>query len=186
MMSSESSLLGAMPPRPMLRRSTSAPISKVISSSRKHASSVRASSRRPYQWDSVAMHVVSVGLGEEFLQLRAMLRALPQHAGPAGLVGLVVVRLAGGAVELDGLDAGVGLPLGILGVLLGEDRRRLRLGLPAGLAQHVALRIREPVPHRLVDQDRYLGRVEAGVDAVLGLLVPTEIEDAGDRPAVAV
>ena len=38
----------------------------------------------------------------------------------------------------------------------------------------------------LVDQDAHLGAVEAGIDAELGLLVPAQIEDAGDRPAVAV
>src|SRR5262249_56761363 len=128
----------------------------------------------------------SIGLGEEFLQLRAVLRALPDDAGPAGLVGLVAIGLAVGAGERDGLDAGVGLTLGLLGVLLGEDRNRVRLRPLPRLAQDVALRIGELVPDRLVHQDRHLGRVEAGIDAIFRLLVPAEVEDAGDRPAVSV
>ena len=38
----------------------------------------------------------------------------------------------------------------------------------------------------LVDQHRNFRGVEAGIDAILGLLLPAEIEDAGDRPAIAV
>src|SRR5258705_12450721 len=135
-MSSDISLLGAIPPRPILRRSTSAPISKVIASSRRQAISSRVSRRRPYHWDSLAISAPHgraanplVGLGEEFLQLCPLLRALADHPGPAGFIGLVVVGLAGGAVELDGLNAGVGLPLRVLGVLLAEDRHRVRFRL---------------------------------------------------------
>src|SRR5262245_25106445 len=185
MISSDSSLLGAMPPRPMLRSSTSAPINSVIASSSRHASRSRTSSRRPYQLDSRAItgRVATSGprlirLGEEALQLWTMLRALAHDPGPTRLVGLVVIGPAGGTLELDGLDAGIGLPLGILGILLGEDRNRLGFSLLAGLAQHVALRVGEPVPDRFVHQDRHLGRIESGIDAVFGLLVPSEIEDA--------
>src|SRR5262245_8350687 len=193
MISSESSLLGAMPPRPTLRESTSAPISKVIVSSSRHASSSRASSRRPYQRDSVAISgppgrsaAPSVGLGEELLQLRPVLGALTNDPGPAGLVGLVAVGLPDRAVEADGLNAGVGLALGVLGVLLGENARRLGFRLLPRLAQNIALRLGELVPDGLVHQDRHFGGVEAGVDAVLGLLVPSEIEDTGDRPSITI
>ena len=70
-----------------------------------------------------------------------MLRALAQNPGPAGLIGLVVIGFAGGTLELDRLDAGVGLPFGVLGVFLGEDRDRVGFRLLAGLAQNVALRV---------------------------------------------
>src|SRR5215813_6716513 len=100
MMSSDISLLGAMPPRPMLRESTSAPISNVMMSSSRHASSSRRSSRRPYHWDSFAISRLparsaeaSIGLGKEFLQFRAMLGTLAEDPGPTGFVGLVVIGL---------------------------------------------------------------------------------------------
>ena len=54
------------------------------------------------------------------------------------------------------------------------------------LAQKIALGIGEPVPGGFVHQDRHFRGVEAGIDAIFRLLVPAEIEDAGDRPAVAV
>src|SRR5262245_64033964 len=170
MISSESSLLGAMPPRPTLRESTSAPISKVIVSSSRHASSSRASSRRPYQRDSVAISgppggsaAPSVGLGEEPLQLRTVLGALTDDACPAGLVGLVAVGLPDRAVEADGLNAGVGLALGVLGVLLGENARRVRFRLLPRLAQNIALRLGELVPDGLVHQDRHFRSEERRV-----------------------
>src|SRR5262249_13028758 len=56
-------------------------------------------------------------LREQFLQLRPVLRALADDAVPAGLVGLGEVRLGDGGIERDGLHAGVGLALGLLGVL---------------------------------------------------------------------
>ena len=55
MISSDISLLRAMPPNPTLRRSTSAPMSNVMISSSKQATSNRASSRRHYQLDGLAM-----------------------------------------------------------------------------------------------------------------------------------
>src|SRR5262245_66263992 len=89
-----------MPPRPTLRESTSAPISKVIVSSSRHASSSRASSRRPYQRDSVAISgppggsaAPSVGLGAELLHLRTVLGPLTDDASPAGLAGLALLAL---------------------------------------------------------------------------------------------
>src|SRR5215471_5516733 len=134
MMSSEISLLGATPPRPILRSSTSAPIRKVIVSSSTHASSISASSSRAYQCDSRAMpgrrspghSLMSICLGEKLLQLCPMLRALADDAGPTGFVGFVVIQFSGGALELDRLDSGLSLALSILGILFGENRHRVR------------------------------------------------------------
>src|SRR5262245_49219671 len=189
MMSSESSLLGAMPPSPTLRSSTSAPMSNVIVRSRRQASSVSASSRRLYQWASLAMPgtpAVLIGLGEELPQLWPVLRALADHSRPAGFVGFVAIEFSLGAVEPDRLNPGVGLTLGVLRVLFGENRRCVRFGLLTRLAQNIALSIGELVPRGLVHQDRHFGRIEAGVDAIFRLLVPSEIEDAGDRPAIPI
>src|SRR5262249_2617194 len=195
MISSEISLLGATPPRPILRSNTSAPMRKVIVSSSKHASSISASSSRPYQYDSLAMPgrrspdqfaFTSIRLGEKLLHLLTVLWALADHPGPAGFVGLVAIELPGGAFELDRLDAGLSLAFGVLGVLFGENRDRIRLRLLTRLAQQIALRVGEPVPGRFVHQVGHFGCIEAGTDAVFRLLVPAEIEDAGDRPAVAV
>src|SRR5215470_12343032 len=168
MMSSDISLLGAMPPRPMLRDSTSAPISNGMISSRRHASRSKRSSRRPYHLDSFAISRLparsaqaSVRLGEEFLQFGTVLRTLAEDPGPAGFVGFVVVGLADGAVELDRLNAGVGLTFGVLGVLLGKNPRCLRFRLLARLAQQIALGICELVSYGFVHQHRDLGGIEA-------------------------
>src|SRR6516165_4769341 len=63
-----------------------------------------------------------IGLGEELLQFCAVLRALADHPRPAGFVGFVVIKRPVGGVELDRLNAGVGLAFGVLGVLLRENR----------------------------------------------------------------
>src|SRR5262249_58086931 len=86
-----------------------------------------------------------IGLGEELLQLCAMLRALANARRPAGFVGLVVIELSLGALELDRLNAGVGLAFGVLGVLLRENCHRIRFRLLPRLAQKIALGIGEPV-----------------------------------------
>src|SRR5262252_3217580 len=91
-----------------------------------------------------------IGLGEELLQLCAMLRALPNDPRPAGLVGFVVIELSVGALELDRLNAGVGLAFGVLGVLFGKNRHRSPFRLLSRLAQEIALGIGEPVPGGLV------------------------------------
>src|SRR4051794_29863983 len=179
-MSSEASLLGAMPPKPTLRRSTSAPISSVIISNRRHASSSRVSSRRPYQRDSLAISrpcarstTALICPGEEFLQLRPMLWVLPQDSGPARFVGFIAILFAGCAVELDRLDAAVGLTLDVLGILLGKYRHRIRFSLLPGCTQQVALRISQLVPSGFVYQDRHLGRIKAGVDPISRFLMPS-------------
>src|SRR5262249_23174425 len=200
-MSSESSLLGGMPPSPTLRRSTSAPIISVMTSSSPQASTSIASSSRPYQRERVSMkaacssacapsprtgEVSLLRLREERLQLRPGLGALADDAVPAGLVGLGDVDLGNARLERDRLHPARRLALRLLLILRRELCRRFLLAGGACLAQHVLLRVGELVPGRLVDQHRHLGGVEAGIDAVLGLLVPAEVEHAGDRPAVAV
>src|SRR5262249_201141 len=155
-MSSESSLLGAMPPSPILRSSTSAPMSSVIVRSRRQASSVIASSRRLYQWASLAMPgtpAVLIGLGEELPQLWPGLRALADHSRPAGFVGFAAIEFSLGAIEPDRLNPRVGLTLGVLRVLLLENRRCICFGLLTRLAQNIALSISELVPCGLVHQD---------------------------------
>src|SRR5262249_61359050 len=62
----------------------------------------------------------------------------------------------------------------------------MRFGLLTRLAQNTALRLGELVPCGLVHQDRHLGGIEDGIDSIFRLLVPTEIEDTGDRPAVPI
>src|SRR4029078_608625 len=163
----------------------------VMSSSRTHAATTSASSRRPYHSDSRAMLEITrrkrcLLLREEFPELCAVFGALFDDALPAGLVRFRAVGLSIGTVELDGLNAGVGLPLRVLGVLGGEFRPYFCYSEIGRLAQHGFLRVVQFIPRRLVDEDRDLGGVEAGVDAILRFLVPAEIEDARDRPAITV
>src|SRR5215471_6223423 len=140
----------------------------------------------PCQVSPIACRSSLMGLSEEFLQFCSVLRALANDPGPTGLVGFIEIGLSGGALELDRLNAGVGLTLGILGVLFGENRHRIPLRLFSRLTQNVALCLRELVPDGLVHQDRHLGGIEAGIYAIFRLLVPPEIENASDRPTVSV
>src|SRR5215470_7788502 len=140
-MSSESSLLGGMPPSPRLRSSTSAPIIRVMISNRLHAAISMPSSSRPYQRDNVSMAAALLRLGEKFLQLRTGLGTLADDAVPAGLIGLGEIGLRRRGIERDGLDAAVGLALGLLGVLGRERGGGFRLAVVGGLAQHGALRV---------------------------------------------
>src|SRR5262245_4466607 len=93
-----------------------------------------------------------------------MLRALADDPLPPGFVGLVAIELALGALEPDRLNAGVGLTFDVLGVLLRENRHRIRFRLLPRLAQNIALSIGEPVPGGFVQQDRHFGGIEAGID----------------------
>src|SRR5262245_50664797 len=192
-MSSEISLLTGTPPPPILRETTSAPIMTVIRSSRRHAAKKSASSRRPYHSDSRAMLGAhwrrsdrSLFLREEFLDLRAVFGALLDDALPARLVGLRPIGFGCRAIELDGLNAGIGLPFRIFRVLRVEYGGRFRFSEFARLAQHGPLRIGELIPGGLVEEDRDLDGIESRVDAILRLLVPAEIKDTGDRPAIAI
>src|SRR6516165_891360 len=127
-----------------------------------------------------------MGLSEEFLQFCSVLRALANDPGPTSLVGFIEISLSGGAFELDRLNAGVGLTLGILGVLFGENRHRIPFRLFTRLTQDVALCLGELVPDGLVHQDRHLGGIETGIHTIFRLLVPAEIKNAGDRPTVSI
>src|SRR5690349_5961461 len=117
-------------------------------------------------------------------QLGAVLGALVDDALPADLVGLPDIVLADGAVELDDLDA---RRLLLLDLFLVKLQILVHQALdPCGLLVEIgALRVVELLPGVEVDEDADLGAVEAGIDAVLGLLLPAQIEDAGDRPAIA-
>src|SRR5215207_726841 len=202
-MSSETSALQGRPRVPRLRKSTSPPIASAIARMSAAATSMSASRTRPYQVESCAtvgmdplplrrlrrlrpgMTSPSRRLREQFLQLRPVLGTLLDDAGPARLVGLLAPVLARRAGDIDDLHAGLLLLFGLVLVLL-HDLGLGRLGLLAGLGQNRALLVSQAVPFALVDEDRDLGRVEAGVDAVFRLLMPAEVEDAGDRPAIAV
>src|ERR1700748_386813 len=121
-MSSDNSLLGGTPPRPMLRSRTSAPIITVMNRSRRPAAAIMPSSKRPYHRDTVSIlaRVTALsGLLEEFLELRPGDGALPDDAVPAGLIGLREIGVRLGRIELDGLNAGGSLTLGFPLVLRG-------------------------------------------------------------------
>src|SRR5215475_5452706 len=120
---------------------------------------------------------------EQFLEFRPGRGALPNNAVPAGLIGLCQVRTRRRAFEFDRLDPGGGLTTDLALVLLAKFRNRLAFAALGGLAQNLLLRLIEPVPRILVDEYRYFGGVEAGVDAVFRFLVPTEVEYSADRPA---
>src|SRR3984957_12633201 len=188
-MSSDSSLLGGTPPSPMLRSRTSVPIITVMNRSRRPAAPIMASSKRPYHRESVSIdaRVTALsGLLEEFLELRPGDGTLTDDAVPPGPVGLRDISVGHRLIELDGLNARCGLTLGFPLVLRREFRDSLGLAALCGFAQHVFLRLAQPIPRALVDEDRHFRGVEAGIDPVLRFLVPAEVEHAGDRPAVAV
>src|SRR5688572_2907720 len=115
--------------------------------------------------------VTPTSLREECPDLRAVLGALLDDAGPAGVISLLQPSVGIGALELDHLDAGGLLPSDVLLVLLGGFRC-LTLDPCGGVADDLLLPVAELRPGALVDQDAHLGAVETGVDAVLGLLVP--------------
>src|SRR6185312_5680150 len=122
----------------------------------------------------------------KFPELRPVFGTLLDDAFPPGLIGLGPVGLGVGAVELDGLYTGVGLPLRVFGVFSGEFGPSFRLPEIGRLAQHGFLSVVQFVPRRLVNKHRDLGGVEAGIDAIFCFLVPPKIKYAGDRPAITV
>src|SRR5215207_5960164 len=137
-MSSEISALHGRPRVPRLRNRTSPPIASAITRRSAAATSMSASRTRPYQAERRAtvgmdplplrrlsrlrpgMTSPSRSLGEKLLQLRPVLRALLDHAGPTRLIGLPAPFLARGALELDDRDAGGLLLRGLVLVLLHD------------------------------------------------------------------
>src|SRR5215510_6262840 len=188
-MFSETSLLHAMPPTPRFRVATSAPISRVMNRSSRQAASIITSKTRPNTPDMRCMSLPpgrpSAGFGEKLFQPRAVLWTLLDDTGPAGFVGFVVKCGALGPFELDHLNAG-SLLLGDVRLVLLCRLWRLRLEPRRRIRNYLLLRGVELLPARLVDQDAHFRAVETGIDAVFGLLMPAEIEDAGDGPAVAI
>src|SRR6185437_7548113 len=123
---------------------------------------------------------------EKFLDLRTVFGALFDDALPASLVGLSPVGFGYRAIELDGLNTGIGLPFRIFRILCTKFGRRFRFSALGRLAQHGFLSIGQLVPGGLVHKDRDFDGIESGIDAILRLLMPAEIEDTGDRPAISV
>src|SRR5437773_1682817 len=118
-------------------------------------------------------------------QMRPVLRARLDDARPAHLVRLLHVLAARLRIEADGLDAGLRLALGLVLVIrLPELVLSLLVERLAG--KEIARRRRQRLPLVEVHDQRHLGVVEPRVDAELGLLLPVEIEQGVDRPAVAV
>src|SRR5712671_5849390 len=159
-MYSDASLLQATPPSPALRRPTSAPISSVMTSTSAQAASISPPKRRPKAPDARcigpprAFAGCSLRLGEIFPELRPVLRALLDDPRPGGFVGLGEEGCAFRALEFDDLNAGLLLALDLLGVLLVLDGRPLCLDHGCGVGEHLALRVVELAPGRLVDEDR--------------------------------
>src|SRR3954470_19328788 len=193
---SEISFDHSSPARPGMMRtflsSTSAQIMSVMPKTSAHAARANASSIVPYAASSRSIAGRSIAgrsiielLRQDLSQLLAVLRARLDGIGPADLLRFLDVRLARGRVEGDGLDAGVGLALGLL----------LVVGLPEVVLLLVGERLAVEILARLggqrlvlvhVHHQRYLGIVETRVDAELRLLLPIEVEEGVDRPAVAV
>src|SRR5690606_3743753 len=114
----------------------------------------------------------------------AFRRGLP-HVGPPCVERGRVPSREFGPGQRDRPDARLGLPLDLGGVDLRVAGVAL-LDPLGGLRQHRTLRVGQLLPAVEVDQDVHVDLVEARVDAVPGLLLPAEVEDALDRPAVAV
>src|SRR5688572_915010 len=108
-MLSETSLLHAIPPRPVLRVNTSAPISSVMPSSSRHAATIRRSSRTANALDKRSMPAPAGWTwslpGEELPELGTVLGTLLEHAGPARVIGFRQKRGPVGVLELDHLNA---------------------------------------------------------------------------------
>src|SRR3954469_1094303 len=177
--------------------STSAQIMSVMAKTSAHAARANASSILPYAASSRSIAGRSIAgrsiagrsiielLRQDLSQLLAVLRARLDGIGPADLLRFLDIRLARGRIEGDGLDAGVGLALGLL----------LVVGLPEVVLLLVGECLAVEILARLggqrlvlvgVHHQRYLGIVETGVDAELRLLLPVEVEEGVDRPAVAI
>src|SRR5258708_15722357 len=93
-----------------LRSSTSAQITSIIANSTTQPASAKAFRRLPYKSDR---RFTSGRLfAEELFHLWTIGRARLDRARPAHFIGLVVALLGVRGIEVDGLDAGLRLPLG--------------------------------------------------------------------------
>src|SRR5258708_3611240 len=188
-MASDTSLLHSRPTMPGMMRtfrsSTSAQIITVMARISPAPSRASAPRRRPYPASMRSMRFSRDLRREKLLQLRPVLRARLDRAGPAYLLRLLDVGPAGRRIECDRLDAGLGLLARLFPVVRLPEFVLSLIG--EGLTfQHVARRGGHGLPFVQVHYQRNLGVVEPGVDAELGLFLPIEVEDGVDRPAVAV
>ena len=115
-----------------------------------------------------------------------MFGALLDDAVPPGLIGFRPVGFSCRAIELDDLKPGIGLPFRVFCVLRVEFGNRFRFPALGGLAQHGPLGIGQFVPGGLVHEYRNFGGIKSGINAIFCLLMPAEIENPGDRPAISV
>lgn len=72
-----------------------------------------------------------------------------------------------------------GLTLDLPLILLSKLHDCFRFTLCRRFAQQSPLRFVEPLPGILVDENRHLGGIEAGVDSIFRFLVPSEVEYSG-------
>src|SRR5579871_5984470 len=174
-----------------LRSRTSRQMASIMRKSSAQPHRAAASSSRPYRASRRAIFIApgaaltSLTSRQQRAQLRRKLRARLQLRRPAHLVGEGEILLRLLVVEADGLDAGLGLAFRLVGgELLPFDIARLqRQHLPL---QELALLVRQPLPQVEIEHHGNLGVVEPRVDAVFRVLLPVEVEDAADGPAVAV
>src|SRR5882672_8733851 len=173
-----------------LRSATSITMISIMPSRMAQPANARPASQRPYALDTRSITTrparsMRLLFGEERLEARGDVRALLHRGGPCDFVGLVAECLGGRRIEADRLDAGFRLPLCFFGGIPGPENvlGLHREHLPGEVT---ALRIRQSLVGGQVHHDGNLGIVETGIDAELGLLVPVEIEDATDGPAVTI
>src|SRR5262245_57417871 len=174
-MASEISLLHARPATPgmtrTLRSKTSAQIISVMPNTSAQATSANASSSLPY-----AASARSMLLREHLLEFGAVHRARLDGVRPADFLRLLDIGPGGRRVEADRLDARRGLALRLL-LVVGLPEVVLLLVRERLAIEILALRARQSLVLVEVDDQRDLGVVEAGVDAVFGVLLPVEVEE---------
>src|SRR3954469_1360190 len=124
-------------------------------------------------------------ISRQLTQLRTAFRRPLDHRLPGHVVGAIEKGLRRRRAEVERLDARGGLPLA-LGLDDGDLLAVEPLEPQRRVGEHLALRVVERLPGIEVDQHVHLDAVERRLHAKLGHLVPAEIENAGDRPAIAV
>src|SRR5712691_1403070 len=127
----------------------------------------------------------SESIPRQLPQLRPALRRALDDGLPGHVVGLVEKRLRRRRAEVERLDAGGGLALA-LGLDDGDFFAVERFEPERRVVEHLALRVVELFPGVEVDEHVDLHAVERRLHAEFRHLLPAEIENAGDRPAVAI